>query len=90
VQRAAFIMRSAVYCAKKDIDVLIASGKLAKNMCRGFKDEIIKTVGSSCFYFNDRYELEKGLKDIIEPEDIVLIKGSRANKMEDIISYFQQ
>ncbi len=78
------------YCAKKDIDVLIASGKLAKNIYRGFKDEINKAEGRSCFHFNDKYELEKSLKDIIEPEDIVLIKGSRANKMEDIISYFQQ
>ncbi|MCD4670204.1 MAG: UDP-N-acetylmuramoyl-tripeptide--D-alanyl-D-alanine ligase [Actinomycetia bacterium] len=77
------------YCAKKDIDVLIASGKLAKNIYRGFRDGINKTEGRSCFYFNDKYELEKGIKGIIEPGDMVLIKGSRANKMEDIISYFQ-
>jgi len=77
-----------VYCAKKNIDVLIASGKLAKNICRGFEDEI-KEGKSTCFHFNDRHDLKNGLKDIIKTEDIVLVKGSRANKMEDIISYFQ-
>jgi len=78
-----------VYCAKKNIDVLIALGKLSKNICRGFEDEM-KADNSACFHFNDRYDLESGLKDIIKPEDTILVKGSRANKMEDIISYFQQ
>ncbi|HAJ94973.1 MAG TPA: hypothetical protein DCP02_01950, partial [Actinobacteria bacterium] len=77
------------YCAKKNIDVLITSGKLAKNICRGFEDEM-KAGNGICFHFDDRYDLESGLKDIIKPEDIILVKGSRANKMEDIISYFQK
>lgn len=78
------------YCAKKNIDVLIASGKLAKNIYRGFENEMDKTGKGACFYFNDRLDLESGLEDIIKPEDVVLVKGSRANKMEDVISYFQQ
>ena len=70
---------------KKDVDVLIASGKLAKNIYRGFKDG---TGGSGrCFYFRDNEALTAGLKDIIKPGDIILVKGSRGNKLEDIVTF---
>lgn len=78
-----------VRCAKKDIDVLIASGKLAKNIYMGFKEEMNKSDKGICFHFNDINDLKASIMDIIKPGDIILVKGSRANKMEDIISFFQ-
>jgi len=75
------------YLIKKDIDVLIALGKLAKNIYRGFKDNRTDTDGQQCYYFPEREGFRTSLKNLIKPRDIVLIKGSRANKMEEIISY---
>ena len=76
------------YSAKKDIDVLIASGKLAKNIYRGF----LEVTGSRkrCFYFNEKKALLKKLHNIIMPGDIILVKGSRANKMEDIVVFLTE
>ena len=75
------------YLIKKDIDVLIALGKLAKNIYRGFKDNRADPDDQQCYYFPEREGFRTSLKNIIKPRDIVLIKGSRANKMEEIISY---
>ena len=75
------------YLIKKDIDVLIALGKLAKNIYRGFKDNRADPDEQQCYYFPEREGFRASLKNLIKPRDIVLIKGSRANKMEEIISY---
>jgi len=75
------------YLIKKDIDVLIALGKLAKNIYRGFKENRADPDGQRCYYFPEREGFQSSLKNLIKPRDIVLIKGSRANKMEEIISY---
>ena len=75
------------YLIKKDIDVLIASGKLAKNIYRGFKENRTDLKKMQCYYFAEKEGFRSSLKNLIKPRDIVLIKGSRANKMEEIISY---
>jgi len=75
------------YLIRKDIDVLIALGKLAKNIYRGFKDNRADPDGRQCYYFQEKEGFRASLKGLIKPRDIVLIKGSRANKMEEIISY---
>ena len=46
-----------------------------------------KNSSAGCYYFKDKNSLIKSVKDIIEKRDIVLIKGSRGNLMEDIIKY---
>lgn len=76
------------YSAKKDIDVLIASGKLAKNIYQGFMDRIGNR--DRCFYFSDKRALTRELENIIKPEDIILVKGSRANKLEDIVMFLTE
>ncbi|MFC2144904.1 UDP-N-acetylmuramoyl-tripeptide--D-alanyl-D-alanine ligase [Actinomycetota bacterium] len=75
------------YLIKKDIDVLIALGKLAKNIYRGFKENRSDPDKMQCYYFPEMEGFRSNLKNIVKPRDIVLIKGSRANKMEEIISY---
>jgi UDP-N-acetylmuramoyl-tripeptide--D-alanyl-D-alanine ligase len=76
------------YAAKKDIDVLVTSGKLAKNMCRGF----IENNGSRicCHSYEDSREVLKDLENIIKPGDAILIKGSRANKLEEIVEHLKK
>ena len=75
------------YLLKKDIDVLIALGKLAKNIYKGFKENRTDPDKMQCYYFPEREGFRSSLKNLVKPRDIVLIKGSRANKMEEIISY---
>jgi UDP-N-acetylmuramoyl-tripeptide--D-alanyl-D-alanine ligase len=75
------------YLLKKDIDVLIALGKLAKNIYRGFKENQTDPDNIQCYYFPEREGFRSSLENLVKPRDIVLIKGSRANKMEEIISY---
>jgi UDP-N-acetylmuramoyl-tripeptide--D-alanyl-D-alanine ligase len=75
------------YLIEKDIDVLIALGKLAKNIYKGFKDNRIDPDKMQCYYFPEREGFRSILKNLVKPRDIVLIKGSRANKMEEIIPY---
>ncbi len=75
------------YLLKKDIDVLIALGKLAKNIYRGFKENRADPDKSQCYYFPEKEGFRSNLKNLVKSRDIVLIKGSRANKMEEIITY---
>lgn len=76
------------YLSGKRVDVLIAVGNLAENICEGFKDNINFVNNKNkveYYYFKDRGELTGKIDGLIKDGDLVLIKGSRANKMEDII-----
>jgi UDP-N-acetylmuramoyl-tripeptide--D-alanyl-D-alanine ligase len=76
------------YASKKDIDVLVTSGKLAKNICRGFMENCRKS--QKCMAYDDGEKLLKDLGNIIETGDIILVKGSRAAKMENIVQYLEK
>ncbi len=76
------------YLLEKNIKVLISFGKLSKNICNGCQDDKdLNKVNCVCYCFNDMEELCGRLNSILIPEDVVLIKGSRANKMERIINF---
>jgi UDP-N-acetylmuramoyl-tripeptide--D-alanyl-D-alanine ligase len=70
--------------ANKPIDMLITLGKISKIAARVVQSESkdIKDV----FSFDSKPELIYFLKDKIKSGDILLIKGSRALRMEDITS----
>jgi UDP-N-acetylmuramoyl-tripeptide--D-alanyl-D-alanine ligase len=85
------------YLSENKIDVLIACGPLSENICSGFsacggtskefsgESDIIWI--KDCHYFKDKKKLCESLGDILKKDDTVLFKGSRANKLEDIIEY---
>jgi UDP-N-acetylmuramoyl-tripeptide--D-alanyl-D-alanine ligase len=84
------------YLSENTIDVLIAYGPLSENICGGFsiggglkelsgESDIIKI--KNCYYFKDKKQLCESLGNILRKDDTVLFKGSRANKLEDIIDY---
>jgi UDP-N-acetylmuramoyl-tripeptide--D-alanyl-D-alanine ligase len=76
------------YAAKKDIDVLVTSGKLAKNMCRGFMED--QGSCGCCYSYDDSKKVIRDLGNILKSGDVILVKGSRANKLEDIIEHLKK
>jgi len=75
------------YLSDKKVDILIAVGTLARHIYEGYrKGSALNKNDSSCFYFANKGELGKKINDLLKPGDLILVKGSRANKMEDIIN----
>lgn len=86
-----------MYLSEKNIDVLIACGKLSFHLCEGYseasssdsdrndRNDSVNSKGLS-FYFKNKEELGKKLSQIIKPGDCILLKGSRANRMESIVN----
>lgn len=75
------------YLAEKKIDVLVAFGKFSDYICKGY-EELKYTDPENkglCFYFKNKEDLSKKINNILKAGDLILIKGSRANKMESII-----
>jgi len=66
------------YVMEKDIDLLLSFGKLAKYICDGCSRK-------RSIHFESRQQLVDNIKGLLKKGDVVLIKGSRANKMENII-----
>ena len=73
------------YLTEKNIDTLIAFGKISASIIKGFENS--KNNETKSYYFEKKEELLKKIGKIIKPNDAVLIKGSRANKMENIIDF---
>lgn len=70
--------------AKSGIDYLITVGVLSKHMSGAAVKEGMSRA--QVLHFNRSLDAVKTLKSIIQPRDVVLIKGSRAMKMEEIIN----
>ncbi len=73
------------YLSEKNIDILVAFGKIAINIFNKFESTRQNKIKS--FYFDKKEKMLSEIGEIIKPGDAVLIKGSRANKMENIIDY---
>ena len=75
------------YLSGKKVDVLIAVGSLARNIYEGYRKESGPNKNDGCyFYFASKEKLCEKINGLLEPGDLILVKGSRANKMEDIIN----
>jgi UDP-N-acetylmuramoyl-tripeptide--D-alanyl-D-alanine ligase len=69
---------------RNGIDVLITVGKLSKWIAKGAQEVYLNKKRILCFDSSD--EVAAKLKDLIEPGDVVLIKGSRSIAMEKIVT----
>ncbi|MDQ5984103.1 MAG: UDP-N-acetylmuramoyl-tripeptide--D-alanyl-D-alanine ligase [Eubacteriales bacterium SKADARSKE-1] len=73
------------FIAKNKIDVLITIGKEAINIAKGASGEINST---SVYSFHTNEKASEKLKEILQPKDTILIKGSRGMHTEEIVNNF--
>lgn len=74
------------YAAEKCVDTLIAIGPLSKNTADGATDNKLKKV----YHFKTCEEAISKLSNIIKRDDIILVKGSRAMRLEQIVNALQE
>lgn len=68
------------YLKEKDINLVIAVGKFSKKICCGF-------LPGKSYYFNDKKDISSKLQDFLKAGDVILIKGSRANRLESLMDF---
>lgn len=68
------------YLKEKNIDLVVVVGKLSKNICCGF-------LPKKSHYFNDKENLSSRLQSFLKAGDVILIKGSRANRLESLLDF---
>ncbi len=73
------------FIAKTDLDILITTGAYSLVTNRVAKKYNNKLC---CYHLNSNEEIYKKLTNILSDQDIVLFKGSRGFKLEEIISRF--
>lgn len=71
------------YAVSKGVDYIITVGENAKSIASGAIDS--GAARDSVFSFDNNSEVSSFLKSIVKEGDIILVKGSRGMKMEDIV-----
>ena len=74
--------------AKNKVDVLICVGKLAKEIYQGAL--VDNKANQNLLYLSDKEEVYKHLKEIIKPQDTILLKASHGMGFADIVSWFER
>ncbi|MGB3114186.1 MAG: cyanophycin synthetase, partial [Candidatus Omnitrophota bacterium] len=72
--------------AGKKIDFLITVGEMAGNIARGALKSGMRE--ESVFRAENHDKAAEIVRRVAKPEDVVLVKGSRATKMEEVITCF--
>ena len=65
------------------LDYVLTIGALAENIYDAAKQNFPE---GTCFHFESKEELLEKLKEIITPNTLVMVKASRAMKLEDIVN----
>lgn len=77
-----------VYISNKGLKALITVGKLGKYIGIGLRKS--NSINTPIYSFDNNTEAGKKLKELISLNDIILIKGSRAMAMEEIIKIIEE
>ncbi|MEA2016336.1 MAG: UDP-N-acetylmuramoyl-tripeptide--D-alanyl-D-alanine ligase [Actinomycetota bacterium] len=74
------------YLFERKVDILIAVGDSARYIYNGYRDnESFNEENYPSYYFSGKKQLGKEIGNLVKDGDLILLKGSRAKKMEDII-----
>jgi len=75
------------YLADKNFDLLITVGEASRyiEMAAGKKMSGIQTL-----HFDNQEDLNKKVKEIVRPGDVILIKGSRGMNMDQVVKYLME
>ena len=71
------------YVATKKLDELVVVGDLAQHIMQGVKDS---NSDINCYSFKDNGEVALYLLSVMQPEDIVLIKGSNGMHLDEVVN----
>ncbi|MNP26312.1 UDP-N-acetylmuramoyl-tripeptide--D-alanyl-D-alanine ligase [compost metagenome] len=71
------------YITKDKVDLLYTFGSLSLSTAEAARKNL---PHSNIFAFRDKVELIEHLKAEIQPKDIVLVKGSRGMKLEEVVN----
>lgn len=74
------------HLATKDIDELVVVGELSQQFVKAVQDSDSKI---KCYSFKDNGEVALYLMSVMNPEDIVLIKGSNGMNLKEIVQNMQ-
>lgn len=78
------IGRAAAECG---VDILLTIGENAEDFCEGARFDGSATKAAA---FTDKKTLTEYLGQCVRPSDAILVKGSRAMKMEEITAYLTE
>lgn len=76
------------FAAESHIDVVAAVGQMASSIINGASKS--KGKGIELYSFSTNQEVIDNLKNIIKPNDTILIKGSRGMHMENIVESLRE
>lgn len=84
-QAAALHYRAGEQVADCKYDLLLAFGEHAEETKKGF----LKKSSCAAQAFTDKAKLNMALKNQLQKNDVVLVKGSRGVRMEDVVNFLQ-
>jgi UDP-N-acetylmuramyl pentapeptide synthase len=72
--------------AEHGFDHVLFTGKAMQDAWKSYNAASGKTNGATKnSYFNNNSELAESLRNLLQPGDAILVKGSRGMKMEEVI-----
>lgn len=76
------------YAARAGIDLLLAAGKFAKTVAQAVERQANRNLRTKCF--EDTASVCNNLEKFVKDSDIILVKGSRASKLETVTEKLKQ
>lgn len=73
------------YVAKKQIDLLMAVGQASQNIVH-----IAKNHGIEAYHFENNQQLIQRLVEVMQPHDVILLKGSHGMHLQEVVEYLKE